>query len=96
MGYTAIVDYDVGNLKSVSNAMSYIGQKTLVTGEAAGLEQADAIILPGGRSLPRCCPQAAAEGIGQGPAGSGRAQADTGYLPWNAAAVRPGRRGKKL
>ena len=52
MGYTAIVDYDVGNLKSVSNAMSYIGQKTLVTGEAADLEQADAIILPGVGAFP--------------------------------------------
>ena len=35
MGYTAIVDYGVGNLKSVSNAMAYIGQKTLITGDAA-------------------------------------------------------------
>ena len=52
MGYTAIVDYGVGNLKSVANAMAYIGQKTLVTGDAGELERADAIILPGVGAFP--------------------------------------------
>lgn len=52
MGYTAIVDYGVGNLKSVSNAMAYIGQKTLVTGDPAELERADAVILPGVGAFP--------------------------------------------
>ena len=47
MKYTAIVDYGVGNLKSVANAMAYVGQQTLVTGDAGELERADAIILPG-------------------------------------------------
>ena len=28
MRYTAIVDYDVGNLRSVANAMAYIGCRT--------------------------------------------------------------------
>ncbi|MBD5099262.1 MAG: imidazole glycerol phosphate synthase subunit HisH [Clostridiales bacterium] len=52
MRYTAIVDYGVGNLKSVANAMAYIGQDTLVTGDAAELERADAIILPGVGAFP--------------------------------------------
>ena len=52
MRYTAIVDYGVGNLKSVANAMKYIGQKTLVTGDAGELERADAIILPGVGAFP--------------------------------------------
>ena len=52
MKYTAIVDYGVGNLKSVANAMAYIGQKTLVTGDAGELERADAIILPGVGAFP--------------------------------------------
>ena len=34
MKYTAIVDYGVGNLKIVSNALTYVGQHTLVTGDA--------------------------------------------------------------
>ena len=52
MNYTAIVDYGVGNLKSVANAMAYIGQKTLVTGDAGDLERADAVILPGVGAFP--------------------------------------------
>ena len=52
MKYTAIVDYGVGNLKSVSNAMAYIGRKTLITGDAGELERANAIILPGVGAFP--------------------------------------------
>lgn len=52
MKYTAIVDYGVGNLKSVANAMAYVGQQTLVTGDAGELERADAIILPGVGAFP--------------------------------------------
>ena len=52
MKVTAIVDYGVGNLKSVANAMAYVGQRTLVTGDAGELERADAIILPGVGAFP--------------------------------------------
>lgn len=52
MKYTAIVDYGVGNLKSVSNAMAYIGRETLITGDAGELERANAIILPGVGAFP--------------------------------------------
>lgn len=52
MGRIAIVDYGVGNLKSVSNAMNYLGLKTCVTRESDVLERADAIILPGVGAFP--------------------------------------------
>lgn len=52
MGYTAIVDYGVGNLMSVKNAMGYLGLETRITGDAAELERADAIILPGVGAFP--------------------------------------------
>ena len=52
MSCTAIVDYGVGNLKSVSNAMAYIGQNTLITSDAWELERADAVILPGVGAFP--------------------------------------------
>ena len=52
MGYTAIVDYGVGNLKSIANAMAYLGLETKVTGEAKELERSDAIILPGVGAFP--------------------------------------------
>ena len=49
---TAIVDYGVGNLKSVTNAMAYLGYETVITGDPAELERADAIILPGVGAFP--------------------------------------------
>lgn len=52
MGYLAIVDYGVGNLHSITNAMDYIGLKTCVTGDAKELERADGIILPGVGAFP--------------------------------------------
>lgn len=52
MSKIAIVDYGVGNLKSVTNAMKYLGLDAEITGEAAGLERSDAIILPGVGAFP--------------------------------------------
>lgn len=52
MGYTAIVDYGVGNLKSVVNAMKYLGLETRITRDGKELERASAIILPGVGAFP--------------------------------------------
>lgn len=52
MGRIAIVDYGVGNLKSVTNAMDYLGLKTCITSDRKELELADAIILPGVGAFP--------------------------------------------
>lgn len=52
MGYCAIVDYGVGNLMSVANALGYVGVSHKVTGEARELELADAILLPGVGAFP--------------------------------------------
>lgn len=49
---TAVVDYGVGNLKSVTNAMAYLGYETVITGDPAELERADSIILPGVGAFP--------------------------------------------
>lgn len=48
----AIVDYGVGNLKSVTNALAYLGLNALVTGDAGEIEGADAVILPGVGAFP--------------------------------------------
>ena len=63
MGYTAIVDYGVGNLKSVANAMAYLGERTLIAGDEAGLEKADAIILPGVGAFPDAADRLRAAGL---------------------------------
>lgn len=57
MGYTAIVDYGVGNLKSVANAMTWLGLDTVITDDAGDLERAEAIILPGVGAFPDAAEQ---------------------------------------
>lgn len=43
----AVVDYGLGNLKSVSKALEAVGAKVAVTGKPEDIEGADAIVLPG-------------------------------------------------
>lgn len=52
MSYTAIVDYGVGNLKSVSNALKYVGLDNRITGDTKELERANSILLPGVGAFP--------------------------------------------
>ena len=52
MSYTAIVDYGVGNLKSVSNALTYVGLNNRITGDPQELERANSILLPGVGAFP--------------------------------------------
>lgn len=42
-----VVDYKVGNLQSVSNALRFLGYRHTVSGRPADLDAADAYILPG-------------------------------------------------
>lgn len=43
----AIVDYGLGNIANLSNALNYLGYEVLVTNKISELENADQIILPG-------------------------------------------------
>ena len=52
MGYCAIIDYGVGNLRSVANAMKFVGVDTRVTSDKRELSMADSIILPGVGAFP--------------------------------------------
>lgn len=61
--FTAIVDYGVGNLKSVTNAMSYLGLRTEITNDKTVLEKADAIILPGVGAFPDAADKLRAPGL---------------------------------
>lgn len=63
MGLIAIIDYGVGNLKSVTNAMDYLGLKTCITSDACELERADAIILPGVGAFPDAAEKLRAPGL---------------------------------
>ena len=44
---TAIVDYGVGNLFSLSSSLKALGLETIITRDADQLRAADRIILPG-------------------------------------------------
>lgn len=50
--FIAVVDYGVGNLHSVKNALSFLGLASKITGDAVELAQASAIILPGVGAFP--------------------------------------------
>ena len=43
----AITDYGAGNLHSVKNALDYLGEKSIITGDADKIVAADKVILPG-------------------------------------------------
>lgn len=43
----AVVDYGMGNLKSVCSALARLGAEPAVTSDAAALGRADAVLLPG-------------------------------------------------
>lgn len=45
--FTAIINYKMGNIKSVENAFKRLGKDVVVTGDGSVIEKADAVILPG-------------------------------------------------
>ena len=48
----AIVDYGAGNIFSVKNALDFLGLESQLTNDAAAIQAADAIILPGVGAFP--------------------------------------------
>ncbi|MBI2307928.1 MAG: imidazole glycerol phosphate synthase subunit HisH [Rhodocyclales bacterium] len=43
----AIVDYGMGNVRSLSNAFEYLGEDVIVTDDPLAMDDADRIVLPG-------------------------------------------------
>lgn len=50
----AIIDYGMGNLRSVQKAFEKVGHKTLVTSDAGEVQQASKIVLPGVGAFGAC------------------------------------------
>lgn len=50
----AVIDYGMGNLKSVSNALITLGQKVVVTRNPQEINDATKVILPGVGAFPEC------------------------------------------
>lgn len=43
----ALIDYDAGNMRSVEKALTYLGERPVITRKREGILKADRIILPG-------------------------------------------------
>ncbi len=50
----AIVDYDIGNLAAVANMLRRLGADCEITADAARIEQADRLVLPGNGAFDAC------------------------------------------
>ena len=90
MSYTAIVDYGVGNLKSVSNALTYVGLDNRITGDPQELERANSILLPGVGAFPDAARKLRQTGLDQAILRMGQDKPVLD-LPGDAAALCPGR-----
>lgn len=59
----SIVDYGMGNLKSVENALDFLGIKSVITSEREVILNSDGIILPGVGAFPDAISNIKREGI---------------------------------
>ncbi|HEY7060817.1 MAG TPA: imidazole glycerol phosphate synthase subunit HisH [Chloroflexota bacterium] len=58
-----VVDYGLGNLRSVAKALEAAGGDVRVSGDAADVRQAERIVLPGQGAFPDCMAQLDASGL---------------------------------
>lgn len=61
----AIIDYGVGNLRSVEKAFAAVGAQAVVTGDAEAIRAAEKIVLPGVGAFGECARQLRASGLDQ-------------------------------
>lgn len=56
MGTIAVVDYGMGNLRSVAKALEHVAPKArvIVTGDAAQIDAAERVVFPGQGAMPDC------------------------------------------
>lgn len=61
----AVVDYGMGNLRSVARALGHVAPKARVAiaGTAAGIDSADRVVLPGQGAMPDCMRHLEAAGL---------------------------------
>ena len=61
----AVVDYGMGNLRSVSKAIEHVapGERVVVTSDPAVVEAADRVVFPGQGAMPDCMREMDARGL---------------------------------
>ncbi|MCB5185635.1 imidazole glycerol phosphate synthase subunit HisH [Methylobacillus gramineus] len=65
MTHIAVVDYGMGNLRSVSKALEHVApnQKVIVTSDPAQIAAADRVVFPGQGAMPDCVRELDARGL---------------------------------
>ena len=65
MASVAVVDYGMGNLRSVAKAIEHVapGERVLVTSSAADIADADRVVVPGQGAMPDCMRELSARGL---------------------------------
>ena len=63
MTRVAIIDYGMGNLRSVEKALEHVGARAEVTGDPERARAADGVILPGVGAFPRAMERIRAAGL---------------------------------
>ena len=91
----AVVDYGMGNRRSVQKALQHVGATASITRDRAELAAADALVVPGVGAFPQGMSNLIELGLDEpDPRAARRPAAGAGNLPRHAAAVRslPGAR----
>jgi glutamine amidotransferase len=72
----AIVDYGMGNLRSVQKALAHVAPEARVeiTGDPAAIRAADRVVFPGQGAMPDCMRSLAESGLGEAVAEAARAK----------------------
>jgi imidazole glycerol-phosphate synthase subunit HisH len=63
MGSIAIIDYGIGNLRSIQKALEYLGFSAEITGDRKTITVSDGIILPGVGAFPTAMEKLVSSGI---------------------------------
>ena len=65
MASVAVVDYGMGNLRSVAKAIEHVApeQRVVVTSDAAQIAAADRVVVPGQGAMPDCMRELASRGL---------------------------------
>jgi len=61
----AILDYGMGNLRSVEKALEHVGATATITHDAGAIRDADGLVLPGVGAFPRAMERIAERGLDQ-------------------------------
>ena len=97
MTHIAVVDYGMGNLRSVSKAIEHVAPTgaVLVTADPADVAQADRVVFPGQGAMPDCMRELERAGLREAVVEAARAKPFLGICIGAADAVRPQRRGRR-